>query len=286
MEQRSPEWFSARKGRVTASMVGAILGVAPYMSRENAMRRMVRDFHGAPSDFDGNVATAWGVQNEDGACFEFTLETGITVEKCGFFPRDDWAGASPDGLTGDGGLIEIKAPFSLKDKDEPAFKTAKEQPHYRAQMQFQMWVTGKAFTHFWQWAPKGTKHEIVHYDTEWIDENLPKLRAFYAEYLKEIDNPDHLQPLRKVVEMVNARKLLDEYDDLVLSIEFAESRKKEIMAEFEKLADGRDSLIWGRKFTKVEKAGSVSYAKVVREKLPDLDLTPWTGKPSQYWKLS
>ena len=52
------------------------------------------------------------------------------------------------------------------------------------------------------------------------------------------------------------------------------------------MADGRDSLIWGRKLTKVEKAGSVSYAKVVKEKLPDIDLTPWTGRPSQYWKLS
>ena len=27
MEQRSPEWFNARKGRVTGSMVGAVLGV-------------------------------------------------------------------------------------------------------------------------------------------------------------------------------------------------------------------------------------------------------------------
>ena len=287
MQQNTPEWYAARKGRVTASIVGAILGVAPYMTRDDAMRRMVRDYHGAEPEFTGNTATEWGTYNEEGARFDFTLETGITVEQCGFFTRDDWAGASPDGLTSDGGLIEIKCPFGLKDKDEPAFKTAEEQPHYYAQMQFQMWVTGKPFTNFWQWTPKGTGHEIVNYDTEWVAENLPKLAAFYQEYsLMELQNPDHLQPRRKAVETVNARKLLDEYDDLTLSIEFAESRKKEIMAELEKLADGRDALIWGRKFTKVEKSGSVSYAKVVKEKLPGLDLTPWTGKPSQYWKLS
>lgn len=286
MQQNTPEWYAARKGRVTASMVGAILGVAPYMTRDDAMRRMVRDYHGAEPEFTGNVATAWGTQNEDGARFEFTLSTGIAVEQCGFFTRDDWAGASPDGLTSDRGLIEIKCPFGLKDKEDPKFKTAEEQQHYYAQMQFQMWVTGKPFTHFWQWTPKGTRHEIVYYNIRWVLENLPKLRAFYSEYLKEIGNPDHLQPRRKVVETVNARKLLDEYDDLALSIEFAEARKNEIMAELEKMADGRDSLIWGRKFTKVEKAGSVSYAKVVKKKLPDLDLTPWTGKPSQYWKLS
>lgn len=286
MQQNTPEWYAARKGRVTASMVGAILGVAPYMTRDDAMRRMVRDYHGAEPEFTGNTATEWGTYNEEGARFDFTLETGHEVKQCGFFTRDDWAGASPDGLTSDGGLIEIKCPFSLKDKDDPVFKTAEEQPHYYAQMQFQMWVTGRSMTHFYQWAPKGRALEMVIFDQEWVDENLPILKDFYDEYLKEIDNPDHLQPRRKVVETANARKLLDEYDDLTLSIEFAESRKKEIMAEFEKLADGRDALIWGRKFTKVEKAGSVSYAKVVKEKLPDLDLTPWTGKPSQYWKLS
>ena len=68
----------------------------------------------------------------------------------------------------------------------------------------------------------------------------PILKGFYERIPKEIGNPDHLQPRRKVVETVNARKLLDEYDDLALSIEFAEARKKEIMAEFEK--DGR----WAR----------------------------------------
>ena len=45
MQQNTPEWHAARKGRVTASMVGAILGVAPYMTRADAMRRMVRDYH-------------------------------------------------------------------------------------------------------------------------------------------------------------------------------------------------------------------------------------------------
>lgn len=286
MQQNTPEWFYARRGRVTASMVGAILGVAPYMNRDDAMRRMVRDAHGAEPEFVGNTATAWGTQNEAGAKFDFILETGLSVVDCGFFTKDDWAGASPDGLIGDDALIEIKCPFSLRDKEKPQFKTAEEQPHYYAQMQFQMWVTGRSLTHFWQWAPKGTKTEIVHADAEWLDENLPILKAFYEEYLKELDNKDHLQPRRKVIETVNARKLLDEYDDLVIALEFAEARKKEIMAELEKLADGLDSLVWGRKFTKVEKAGSVSYAKVVKEKLPDLDLTPWTGKPSSYWKLS
>jgi len=52
------------------------------------------------------------------------------------------------------------------------------------------------------------------------------------------------------------------------------------------MAKGQDALVCGRKLTKVEKAGSVPYAKIVKNKLPDLDLDEWRGKPSEYWRLT
>ena len=89
MEQRSEEWFEARKGRVTGSVVGGILGMSPYMTRDDVMRSMVRDWHGAESEFTGNVATQWGEFHEPGAVQDFTLETGLAVQPCGFFPHLD-----------------------------------------------------------------------------------------------------------------------------------------------------------------------------------------------------
>ena len=38
--QRTPEWNEKRKSRVTGSIVGAILGLSPYMTRADAMRAM------------------------------------------------------------------------------------------------------------------------------------------------------------------------------------------------------------------------------------------------------
>ena len=70
MEQRTWEWFEARKGRITASSVGAILGHAPYATRDDVMRRMVREYHGAPEEFEGNIATEYGTRNEAGALTE------------------------------------------------------------------------------------------------------------------------------------------------------------------------------------------------------------------------
>ena len=80
MEQRSEKWFSVRKGRVTGSSVGAILGHSPWASPDDVMRRMVREWHGAPSEFEGNIATQWGSSNENGAVQEYAMETNNTVE--------------------------------------------------------------------------------------------------------------------------------------------------------------------------------------------------------------
>ena len=80
MDQRSEEWFAARKGRLTASSIGAVMGLDPYRGPEDVLRAMVRDHHGAESEFTGNVATEYGKFHEEGALFEYTLETGIEVD--------------------------------------------------------------------------------------------------------------------------------------------------------------------------------------------------------------
>ena len=55
MIQRTPAWYAARKGRVTGSSVGSILGLNPWATSDDVMRRMVREYHGAESEFKGNV---------------------------------------------------------------------------------------------------------------------------------------------------------------------------------------------------------------------------------------
>ena len=55
IEQRSPEWFAQRKGRVTGSVAGAILGLNAHQSPDAILRRMVREYHGLESEFTGNI---------------------------------------------------------------------------------------------------------------------------------------------------------------------------------------------------------------------------------------
>lgn len=278
----SPE----RKGRITASSAGAILGHDPWRTADDVMRAMVREWHGAEPEFTGNAATVWGQANEAGAIAEFTMETGLTVEPAEFV-CNDWLGATPDGLVSDGGLIEVKCPYGLRNGG--AFKSIfHELPHYYDQIQVQLFVTSATHCHFFQWSQHGTKHQVVGCDVVWLGENLDKLKRFHEDYIYEREKSfkRHLEPKRPIIETAEARLLVAEYDEVVETLERYEERKKELIDRFAAMSKGKNSEICGRLFTEVERAGSVSYAKVVKEHCPDVDLEQYRGKPTKYWKFT
>lgn len=288
LEQRTPEWHAARRGRLTGSNVGAALGLNPWKTPDDLIRSMVRDYHGAPSEFQGNVATEYGTMHEPLALMDFFGKIGLHVQECGFFvhPEHDWLGASPDGLINDDALIEVKCPYGLRNKkgEELVFKTAAEQLHYLAQMHVEMACTGRVMNLFYQWAPNGDQIEEVPFCQDWWDENLPKLKAFHERFLSELDNPEHLEDKSVEINTLAADKLLSEYDQLSEAIGNAEARKKEVLAELVKLSKERNAVIHGRKLTKVERKGNVQYAKI--PELKGIDLEPYRGASSSFWKLS
>lgn len=288
MEQRSQEWFAARKGRITASAVGGILGLDPYTDRSGVMRRMVREAIGEPNEFTGNIATEYGKNNEAGALIEFEMETGLTVQTVGFVTREDWAGCSPDGLIETHAGLEIKCPFGKRKDAAPVFKTLDEQQHYYAQIQFCMWVTGRPVWEFYQWASGGTRHDSVSVDLEWQAENLPILRQFHAEFLHEVEHNanTYLGPLLASVDTPKAHQMVAEWDQLGEAIDNATARRKELLAEMVAIAGKNDSIFAGRKLTEVARKGSVSYAKAFAKLLPNADLEPFRGKVSKHWRLT
>lgn len=286
MEQLSKEWFEARKGKLTASNAGAALGINPWKKPDDLIRQMVRDFHGAEKEFVSNIATLWGQQHEPLAVLDYMSETGRMVDEAGFYthPEHDWLGASPDGFVGDDGLLEIKCPFSMRNETNPEFKSLAEQPHYKSQVMVELACTGRSFCHFYQWTPNDSQLELVPFDPQWFDANLPKLKEFYALYLSELDNPAHLEEKHKEINTQQAKLLIDEYQDLTDSIDQATERKKEVFDELVKLAKGSNALIWGRKLTQVERKGSVDYKAIPQ--LKGIDLEQYRKVSSKHWRLS
>lgn len=289
-EQRTEEWFKARENRITGSIVGAILGLSPFMKPKDVMRQMVREYHGAERESQGNAATNYGTNHEPLALADYELQYN-KVELCGFYTKGTALGASPDGLIDDDGLglIEIKCPYSLKDKIDPQFKSIDEQPHYYAQIQFQLYCTDRKWCDFYQWSAHGHKLERVEINEAWLDENLPKLGDFYAKYLIEREQPNaqyYLEPKHTEQQTDIAELLVIKYQRISNDIKDLEAQKKGLLEELVQVCGGQDSVINGHKLTKVVREGTISYAKAIKDLAPDADLSVYKGKPTEYWKLS
>ena len=292
IEQRTPEWFKQRKGKITGSVAGAALGVNPYMTPDALIRRLVRLWHGAESEFNGNIATEYGTLHEPIAIMDYINKTGCVIDEVGFIvhPEHEWLGASPDGIfennMGEQCILEIKCPFGLRNELLPQFKPLAEQPHYYAQVQIEMACTGVNQLYFYQWNQYADSLEIVTFNKAWFENALVKLFAFYEFYLHELKNPIHLDDLVQTIDTDESLKLLQQYDNVCEVLDNATKAKAELLQQIVELSKSQNSVIHGRKLTQVKRDGAISYAKAIKELLPDADLTKYKGQPTTFWKLS
>ena len=276
--QGSPEWLAQRAGRITGSRVAAALGVDKYKTRDDLMREMVREHFNAEREFTGNEATAHGNAHEDDAIDLYEQQIGESIKYTGqhIHPDYGWLAASPDGLVGEDGLIEVKCPF------RGTYTTAAEVPHYIEQMQLQMAVTGRKWCDFVIWRDGQIWIDRVDSDPFWLDERLTTLSAFMADFIATIASEElsarHLAP--PIREDATWQALEAEYVDAKAAADEADARldaakKALVAAAGEQSQKGRAVQV-----IRSDRSGSVAYAKAVADLLPDADLTKYTGKPA------
>ena len=142
MEQRTDEWFAARCGKVTASRIADLTAKTKSgyaASRANYMAQLLTErLTGEVAESFSSSAMQWGTDIEPRARATYALLTGNSVKETGFVlhPAIANAGASPDGLVGEDGLIEIKCPNTATHLD--ALRTEKIPGKYQKQMLWQM----------------------------------------------------------------------------------------------------------------------------------------------------
>lgn len=142
IEQRSQDWYAARLGKVTASRVEDVIAKTKTgysASREKYMAQLVVErITNKKADSYTNAAMQWGIDQEQYARAAYEARNEVFVDEVGFVPhpRIEMAGASPDGLVNDDGMVEIKCPETQTMID--TLLTGKVPSKYFAQMQFQM----------------------------------------------------------------------------------------------------------------------------------------------------
>jgi putative phage-type endonuclease len=152
IEQRSDAWFEARIGKVTASRVADVLAKTKTgysATRDNYMAQLVCErLTGQKGESFNNAAMQWGTETEPLARISYEVAQNVLVDEVGFVPHPSiiMAGASPDGLVGDDGLLEIKCPNTATHIETLLSQTVPGK--YNTQMQFQMACTGRSWCDF------------------------------------------------------------------------------------------------------------------------------------------
>lgn len=158
MEQRTDEWFSARLGCVTASRTADVMAKTKSgysASRANYMAQLITErLTGQPAEGFSSAAMQWGTETEPQARMAYELMTGETVQETGFVlhPSIKFFGASPDGLVGSDGLLEIKCPNTSTHID--TLLADKVPSKYLTQMHVQMICTGRNWCDFVSFDPR------------------------------------------------------------------------------------------------------------------------------------
>lgn len=182
--QGSPEWFAARLGIPTASMFATVMakgrGGGESLTRMTYMRKLAGEvLTGEPMDTFANGHMERGKELEPQARATYSLLTGNDVQEVGFV-RAHGAGASPDGLIGEDGGLEIKTKLphlliECHERDDLP-------PEHRAQVQGSMWITGRKwwdFAAFWPGLP--LFHVRVERDDDYIADLAAEVQAFNAQ---------------------------------------------------------------------------------------------------------
>jgi len=192
IEQGSPEWFAQRLGKVTASRVADVIAKTKTgysTSRDNYMAQLVCErMTNTVAESFTNSAMQWGTETEPLARAAYEAHADVLVDEVAMIthPTIEAAGASPDGLVGNDGLLEIKCPNTATHIDTLLTQTVPGK--YITQMQWQMACTGRKWCDFVSFDPRlPTELQLfvkrIFYDTDYV----AMLEKEVIQFLTELD---------------------------------------------------------------------------------------------------
>lgn len=173
-DQRSEEWFALRGNMLTASDLAAALGCNFFKHPET----LILEKCGLVKKFEGNEHTARGIRLEPHVRELYEKMYDKKVHEFGLLVHQEhkWLGGSPDGITEDGILIEIKCPKKISTS-VPVY--------YMPQIQLLLEIIGLEECDFIQYSEEKDLLKVINVkrDREWFYKNLPIMDAFWKRVL-------------------------------------------------------------------------------------------------------
>jgi len=192
MEQRSPEWYAARLGKVTASRVADVVAKTKTgysTSRANYMAQLICErLTGVQGESYSSAAMQWGTDTEPLARAAYENHSGALVMETGLVPHPaiPMAAASPDGLIGGDGLVEIKCPITATHIETLLGQSVPGK--YITQVQWQMACTGRKWCDFVSFDPRMPENmQLFVQRIERDNETISLLEREVMMFLGELD---------------------------------------------------------------------------------------------------
>ena len=196
IEQGSPEWFEQRRGKVTASRISDVMAKTksgPSASRANYLAELVAErLTGKVADSFDTPAMRWGRECEPLARSAYEAESGqiVLLSDMVQHPSIEMAGASPDGLVGDQGLVEIKCPNPATHIN--TILSGQVDKKYLYQMQWQMACTGRTWCDFVSFDPRlGTEMQMYVTRIDRDNDAISEIASEVKEFLYEVESTVH-----------------------------------------------------------------------------------------------
>lgn len=193
-EQGTTEWIKLRVGKVTGSRTADVLSELKK-GGETAVRRNYRTeiicetLTGNAAEHYVSPEMIWGTEQEPFARAAYEMATDCMVETVGFalHPTLERFGASPDGLVGADGLVEIKCPSTTTHIGYLLAKVVPED--YQPQMLAEMSCTGRKWCDFVSFDPRLPKHlQLFVARFERDDKRIAEMEQKVQFFLDEVDN--------------------------------------------------------------------------------------------------
>ena len=187
-QKDNPNWKQLRKRVLTASRYKDAVYADGWSDRTtDFVKNHFKQFPTRP-------AMQYGIDNEEKARKEYVDLYHFEVIPTGLWLRPSGnLGASPDGLVkedkndlGPTGVLEIKCPYSMRDKSQQDLVEFAERQHTQHfdQVQGQMAATGMDWADLVYWSPKGFWRRRIKLNYGWISQVQPILERFYLQSMK------------------------------------------------------------------------------------------------------
>ena len=189
----SAEWRKERLGHVTASRVADVVAKTKTgysASRATYMGQLLAErLTGVPMDGYSSAAMQWGLATEAQALSAYAFLADQEVSSGSFIrhPALPWSGATPDGLVGDKGLVEIKCPNTNTHLDTLLSGTIPGK--YQTQMLWQMACTSCDWVDFFSFDPRLPEDlRVFTHRLHRDEERIRELEGEVAAFLCELDD--------------------------------------------------------------------------------------------------